>query len=364
VTVEDAVVTPDDVEEYLGTLRERFASLKGVQRPAASGDYVSIDLSATADGKPVEDAQASGLSYEIGSGSLLDGLDDALTGLSAGESATFGTDLAGGEHEGERADVTVTVHSVKERDMPGLDDEFAQLASEFDTIGELRADSRARLEQMKRSQQALQARDHAVDALLGRIDIPLPERVVADEADNIRRSMHEQVERAGADWGSYLQMVGKSEEEFETELADQARRSVKTSLVLDKLARQEEIGVDETDLSYFVAQQAQRMGVPPDRLARQLADSGQIGSVAADVLRSKAMALLAERVKIRDESGNEVDYAALTRREEEAEEAESSQAGEDGEDAGGDTGDGTAADTGAEAASGSAPAGESAGAAE
>ena len=336
VTIDDATVTPDDVEEYLGTLRERFASLKGVQRPAETGDYVSIDLSATVDGELVEDAQASGLSYEVGSGSLLEGLDDALTGMSAGESGTFSTELAGGEHAGEQAEVTVTVHSVKVKEVPGLDDDFAQLASEFDTIGELRADTRNRLEQMKRGQQAVQARDRALDALLAQVDIPLPESVVAEEADRIRRSMHEQIERAGADWGSYLQMIGKTEAEYGSEMEEQARRSVKVGLLLDQLARQEEIGVDEAELSYFIAQQADRMGVRPELLARQLAETGQLGAAAAEVLRGKAIALLTGRVTIRDEAGHELDYNVLT--------------GQDANTQAGDTAAGAAADADEQAA--------------
>jgi trigger factor len=311
VTIDDANVTPDDVEEYLGSLRERFASLKGVQRPAETGDFVSIDLSATVDGEPVEDAQASGLSYEVGSGSMLEGLDDALAGMSAGESKTFSSELAGGDHAGEQAEVTVTVHSVKVKEMPGLDDDFAQLASEFDTIGELRADTRERLEQMKRGQQAVQARDRALDALVDQLDFPLPESVVAEEADRVRHSMHEQIQRAGADWGAYLQMVGKSEEEFGSEVQEQARRSVRVGLILDQLARQEEIGVDDAELSYFVTQQAERMGVAPELLARQIAEGGQIGAAAAEVLRGKAIALLTGRVAIRDESGAELDYNVL-----------------------------------------------------
>jgi trigger factor len=357
VTIDDATVTPDDVEEYLGTLRERFASLKGVQRPAETGDYVSIDLSATVDGEQVEDAQASGLSYEVGSGSLLEGLDDALAGMSAGESGAFSTELAGGGHAGEQAEVTVTVHSVKVKEVPGLDDEFAQLASEFDTIGELRADTRNRLEQMKRGQQAVQARDRALDALLGQVGIPLPESVVAEEADRIRRSMHEQIERAGADWGSYLQMIGKTEAEFGAEMEEQARRSVKVGLLLDQLARQEEVGVDEAELSYFVAQQAERMGVEPELLARQLAETGQVGAAAAEVLRGKAIALLARRVAIRDEAGHELDYDVLTGQDADAQ-AEDTSAGtaDAGTEVNADAGE-PAAQAEAEEAAGSAPAG-------
>jgi trigger factor len=360
VTVDDAKVTPDDVEEYLGSLRERFASLKGVSRPAESGDYVSIDLSATVNGEPVEDAQASGLSYEVGSGSMLEGLDDALTGMPAGESKTFSSELAGGEHAGDEAEVTVTVHSVKVKEMPGLDDDFAQLASEFDTIGELRADTRKRLEQMKHSQQAIQVRDRALDELLGQVDIPLPESVVQEEAERIRNSMHEQIQRAGADWGSYLQMVGKSQAEFDAEVDEQAHRSVKVGLILDQVARQEELGVDEAELSYFVTQQAERMGVAPELLARQLAEGGQVGAAAAEVLRGKAIALIAGRVKIRDESGQELDYNTLT-----GQDAAGAGAAEDGEPGEGDPAEAAgsapaSAEAGAEAGAGEAEADEGA----
>ena len=296
VTVDNATVSPDDVEEYLVSLRERFASLKGVQRPAESGDFVSIDLSATVDGEPVDDAQASGLSYEVGSGSMLDGLDDAVTGMEAGESKTFSSELAGGEHAGEQAEVTVTVHSVKVKELPDFDDDFAQLASEFDTIGELRADTRKRLEAMRQQQQAIQVRDRALDALLDQVDVPLPESIVQEEAHRLEHSMHDQIQRAGADWETYLQMVGKTQDEFNTDLQEQARRSVKTGLVLDQVARQEDLGVDDAELSYFVTQQAEQMGVDPGLLARQIAEGGQIGAAAAEVLRGKSIALLASKV--------------------------------------------------------------------
>ena len=310
VTVDNTVVTPDEVAEYLGSLQERFASLKGVQRAVQPDDYVSIDLSATVDGTPVEDAQASGLSYQVGSESLLDGLDTALTGMAAGESATFRTELAGGEFAGREADVTVTVHSVKVKEVPGLDDEFAQLASEFDTLGELRADTRAQLERMKSVQQVVQARDRALDGLLEKIDIPLPESVVTDEAKQNRDSVLQQLERAGADLDGYLEMSNQTLEQFEADVDQRARRSVKVSLILDQLARTEELGVDQAELSAYVTRQAEQMGVAPEQLAQQLADSGQLSYAAAEVLRGKAMNLIAERVKVTDESGHEVDIKA------------------------------------------------------
>ena len=337
VTVDTAEVTPDDVEEYLGGLRERFASLKGVDRPAQSGDFVSIDLAASVDGHSVEDAQASGLSYEIGTGTLLDGLDDELEAATAGESKTFSAELPGGAHSGEQAEVTVTVHSVKVKDLPELDDEFAQAASEFDTLGELRAGTRAQLEDARRMQQAGQARERALDALLSRIDIPLPEKVVAAEADRRRDSMIEQLQQLGSSLDDYLQSLGRSPEEFEADLERDAQQGVKTGFVLDQLALQEKLGVDAREMSVFVAEQARRMRVDADRLARQLADNGQLGSVASEVLRGKALDIIAQRAKVTDEAGNEIDLtppaSEASEASEDSEDSEASQGGADGQDA-------------------------------
>jgi trigger factor len=310
VTVDNAVVTPDDVEEYLTSLRERFASLKTAQRPAENGDYTTIDLSASVDGEPVEDAQASGLSYQIGSGTMLEGLDEALIGMSAGESATFTSELAGGESAGQQADVTVTVQSVKVKELPELADDFAQLASEFDTLGELRADTRKQLERMRRIQQATQARDRAVEALVNSIDIPLPEHFVEHELEHRREAINEQLAQARLTLPDYLESREQTQEEFDAELLEQSQRGVKTGFVLDEVARAEEFGVTQAELSYFVADQAQRLGVAPEYFARQLTESGQLGIAVTEVLRGKAAALLGERVKVYDEAGNPVDVKA------------------------------------------------------
>jgi len=310
VTVDDTLVTPDEVAERLAMLQDRFASLKGVQRPVEDGDHVSIDLSASVDGQPVEDAQASGLSYAVGSDSMLDGLDQTLTGMSAGESATFTSELAGGEFAGREAEVTVTVHSVKAKEVPDLDDDFAQLASEFDTLGELRADTRAQLERDKTMQQVIQARNSALEAVLAQVDMPLPENVVAEEVKHNREAILDQLNRAGASLDGYLEMTGQTEEQFETDIEERARRSVKVTFVLDELARNEELGVDQAELSTYVMRQAEQMGVSPDQLAQQLVDNGQLNFAAAEVLRGKAMNIIAERVKVTDKSGNPVDIAA------------------------------------------------------
>jgi trigger factor len=310
VTVDNTLVSPDEVAEYLGQLQERFASLKAVQRSVQADDYVSIDLSASVGGKSVEDAQASGLSYQVGSESLLDGLDPALIGMAAGESATFRTELAGGEFVGREADVTVTVHSVKVKEVPGLDDDFAQLASEFDTLGELRASTRAQLERVKSTQQVMQARDRALEAVLEQIDIPLPEGVVQEEATRNRDSLLQQLEQAGATLEGYLEMSNQTEEQFDADLEQRARHAVKVSLVLDQVARQEELSVDPAELSAYVTRQAEQMGVAPDRLAKQLAEDGRLSFAATEVLRGKAVNLIADRVKVTDASGHPVDIKA------------------------------------------------------
>jgi trigger factor len=346
VTVDDADVTPDQVEEYLGALRERFASLKGVDRPAASGDFVSIDLSAEVDGKPVDDAQVSGYSYEVGSGGLLQGLDEALAGMTAGETKTFPALLAGGKRQGSLAEVTVKVESVKVKELPDLDDEFAQSASEFDTLGELRASTRAQLESVRRVGQAGQARERAMDALLSRIDIPLPEGLVSDEIENRQQALADRLERSGNTMDEYLEAANLSAAELEDQFAEDARRSVKAGFVLDKLAAQEELGVDQAELAGYLTEQAYRMGVSPDRLVKELSDRGQLGSVAADVLRGKALRLLAERAAVTDESGRPVDVKAAAREAagEDADDAAEDDAAESGADA--ETGAGEGGDAG------------------
>jgi trigger factor len=312
VTVDNAEVDPDQVEEYLRALRERFASLKTVDRPVQTGDFVSIDLAATIDGKAVEDAQASGVSYEVGTESMLDGLDEALAGMSAAESSTFTAELAGGEQAGRMADVLVTVNSVKVKELPELDDEFAQAASEFDTVGELRASTRKQLEALRQQGQAGQARERLLDELIEQVDIPLPEAVVTAEIDARRQSLREQLDRAGLSMKSYLESADTTEAKLDQDFEADARRAVKAQFILDKIASEADLSVTGEQLSAYVTEQAYRMGVAPDRLAQQLSESGQLRAVAADVLRGNALTLLAERARVTDEAGRPVYVKAET----------------------------------------------------
>lgn len=307
VTVDSAEVTDEQVDEQISTLRERFSTLVGVDRPIEDGDHLSIDLSAAVDGEKLEDVAVSGHSYEMGTNTMLEGLDDTLRGMEAGGEATFSTTLVGGEHEGQEADVTVTVHSVKVKELPELDDEFAQLASEFDTIEELRDDMRERMGEMRRMQQLSTARDKVLEKLIESIDLPLPEAVVDEEITRRRESLEQQLTQSGLSKEAYLESQEQTEEEFEEELKTGADSAVKAGFILDQLALQEDLSADQGELSQYVFEQAQRMGVSPDQLAQHLVESNQIRVAFTEVVRGKAMDLVLANAEITDEDGNVVE---------------------------------------------------------
>jgi trigger factor len=311
VTVDDAETSDEDLEQQLQALRERFATLKGVDQAAADGDFVSIDLSATVAGENLEELSAKGLSYQLGQGSLLDGLDDALTGLSAGESAVFPTALVGGDHAGEDADVTVTVNSVKERELPDLDDEFAQTASEFDTLDELRADLRTRFDQMRRLEQGVQARDRALEALLAKVDVSLPEGVVQSEIEGRQHALAHQLEQAHMSREDFLAAEGQSAEEFDADIDKRTREALTAQFVLDKIVATEQLSVNEQELTEHIVRTASRYGVGPDQFAQQVVQAGQVPVLVSEVVRGKALALVLESATVVDASGRPVDLEAL-----------------------------------------------------
>jgi len=318
VTVDDAEVTDAEVDEQLDGLRDRFATLTGVERAAADGDFVSIDLTATVDGESVDDLTAKGLSYQVGQGSLLDGLDDAAAGLSAGESKEFPTALVGGDHAGKQAQVTVTVQTVKERELPPLDDDFAQTASEFDTLDELRDDLRTRLDAMKKMQQGVQARDRTLEALLALVDFPLPEGVVKAEIDGRNHSLQHQLDSAGMSKEDFLAAEGQTQEEFDADIDKRTREALSAQFVLDKVVEKEQLSVNEQELTEHIIRSASRYGMGPDKFASEIVQAGQVPMLVGEVVRGKALALVLEQAKVLDASGREVDLEAL--REEPAEE--------------------------------------------
>ncbi len=311
VTVEDLAVADEEVDEQIGALRDRFAALITAERAAEAGDVVSLDLTTSVDGEPVADGAAEGLSHEVGSGQLIDGLDDAITGLSSGESATFQTDLSAGEYAGRTAEVTVTVRSVKTKQLPDLDDDFAQDASEFDTVDELRADTEQRLRQMKVVEQGTQARDHLLEALIGELEVPLPDSVVTGEVDWRRHNITHQLEESGLTLEGYLAGEEQTEGEFTAELRSNAEKAVATQFILDAYADQEQVGVSEQDLTQHIVMQARRYRIPPEQFAQQLAEGNQLPSMMADVRRNKVLAMLLEAATITDQSGRTVDLSEL-----------------------------------------------------
>ena len=311
VTVDDAEVTDAEIEEQVDGLRERFATLTGVDRAATDGDFVSMDLSATVDGQPVEELTAKGLSYQVGSGSLLDGLDEAVTGLSVGESKDFPTTLVGGDHAGQEATVTVEVKSVKARELPELDDDFAQTASEFDTLEELRDDVRKRVAEMKAVQQGVQARDRVLEALLAKVDIPLPEGVIKAEIDSRNHNLAHQLETAGMSRDDFLAAEGQTAEEFDADIEKRTREAMTAQFVLDKVVEKEQLSVNEQELTEHIVRSASRYGMAPDQFAQQIVSAGQVPVLVSEVVRGKALALVLEKAVVTDESGRPVDLEAL-----------------------------------------------------
>ncbi|HEY2172604.1 MAG TPA: trigger factor [Mycobacteriales bacterium] len=310
-TVDEVDVADSDIDEQISALRDRFAVLQGVDRPVQSGDYVSIDLSASVDGEPLPDAASTGMSYEVGSGELMEGLDDALSGMSAGETKEFTTELVGGDYAGRTADVSVTPRSVKEKELPELDDDFAQTASEFETLAELTEDIRTRLQRVKQAQQGSDARDKVLDALLAATDVPLPDSVVETELNWRQENIDRQLAEAGMSREDYLKAQEQSEADIDAEMRSSAEQAVKTQLVLDALADAEQIGVSDQDLTEHIVAEAQRYGVAPQQLAQQVQQSGNLASLVADVRRNKAMRHALAAATVTDSAGNPVDLTPL-----------------------------------------------------
>jgi trigger factor len=311
VSVDDVVVDEAKVDDQVEELRERFAKLSPVARAARDGDYVTIDLAATVDGDEVPGGTASGLSYQVGAGDLLDGIDDALRGASEGDAKSFQTTLVAGEFEGHQAEVAMTVRAVQERELPELDDAWVSESTGFDSLDALRADIRSRLDRVQRLEQGVAARDKVLEALLAKVDVPLPESVVDTEIQWRRQATEDQLSRAGSDLAGYLEAEGKTAEQFEEELLTGAREAVKAQLVLDAIADQEELGVNDAELTDQVVRRAARAGVSPDQYAQSLVQSGALSGLIQEVRRGKALATVMESAAISDASGNTVDLEQL-----------------------------------------------------
>ncbi|OZV78386.1 trigger factor [Micromonospora echinospora] len=311
VTVDELQIDDSEIDEQVKSLRERFATLKTVERAAQEGDFVQIDLNATVDGEDVPGGSATNLSHEVGSKQLLPGLDEAVVGLAANESATFTTQLVGGDFAGKDAEVAVTVRTVKEKELPELNDEFAQMASEFDTLEELRGDVRERITKGKRVEQIYAARDKALEQLVAAAEVPAPEGVVSEEVASRKQAMVDQLERIGASLEEYLAAEEKTEEQLDEELKTAATEGVKIQLLLDTLADADDVQVSDDEFGHEIVHRAQRAGMPPQQYYDQLVRSGAAAAVFGDVRRGKALASVMERVTIKDAAGNAVTLDAL-----------------------------------------------------
>jgi trigger factor len=307
ISVDPIVVADDEVEAELAGLRARFGTLKGVERPAETGDFVSIDLSASVDGEDVPDGKTEGLSHEIGSGQLIEGLDEAIVGLSDGESAVFTTKLLAGEHAGQDAEVTVTVKSIKERELPDPDDEFAQLASEFDTIAELRENLVEQVQRVKRIHQAEKIRDSALETLLELVEVPLPEAIVSAQVDSALHNAIHPLDHDEDRFAEALESQGSSREKFDADNREAAEKAVKTQLLMDAISDDLDIQVGENDLSERLVLMSRQYGVEPQQLVQLLQQNNQLPAIFADVRRGLAVAAVVEAATVTDTDGNVID---------------------------------------------------------
>jgi trigger factor len=293
LTVDAVEVTDEEVETELENLRARFGTLVTVERPAKTGDFAQIDLNATIGGTEVDTAK--GISYEIGSGDLIDGIDEALDSLSAGETTTFESQLLGGDNEGEAAEITVTLLAVKERELPDADDDFAQIASQFDTIDELKADLKEQVSRSKVFSQGAQARDQIVDKLLESIEIPVPPKLVEDEVHR------------------HLENEKRLEDEaHRAEVTESSEKTFRSQILLDAIVEAEEIKVSQEELTQYLIQGAAQYNMEPGEFIQVLDQNGQIPSMIGEVARSKALASVLGKAKVVDSNGDAVDLTAFT----------------------------------------------------
>ena len=293
IEVDDVKVEDADVDEQIESLRTRFGTLTTVDREIKMGDFATLDMTAFIDGAEVDGGQANDISYEVGSDKMIDGLDEILIGMKAGDVKQFETQLVG-QQEGEKGEVKATVKAVKERELPPVDDAFAKLASEFDTLAELKADFVVRLERVKKMEQGAQARDRLVEKLLADNEIPVPDNLVELEVND------------------HLEGEGRMEDaEHRAEVDGQVRSSLKSDFLLDAIVQAEDVQITEIELTEYLVRTSQRYGMAPQQFAEELQKAGQIQQLVAEVTRAKALASVLGRITVKDASGNVIDLEAL-----------------------------------------------------
>lgn len=293
IEVDDVVVTDGDLDKQIESLQIRFGTLTTVEKTVESGDFVSIDLLATDGGKEIDGGSANEISYEVGSASMIEGLDEALIGLKVGESKSFETALVG-MPESQKASVQVTLKAVKKRELPPLDDAFAKLASEFETLAELKADLSNRLQRVKELEQGAQARDLLVEKLTTTVEIPLPAEIIEAEVND------------------HLEKEGRLEDDkHRAEVNEEVKATITREFLLDSIVKAEAVSVNESELTEYLVRASSRYGMSPDQFIKEVSQAGQITTMVAEVARAKALAQVLGKVKIVDKSGKQVDIQAL-----------------------------------------------------
>ncbi|WP_316667414.1 trigger factor [uncultured Propionibacterium sp.] len=315
VQVEPVEVTDADVDERVELLRQRFGTLTVVDRAAAEGDVVLIDLSATRDGEAIEDAASNGMQYRIGAGGMVEGLDDALIGLRAGETKTFTSKLVGGPHRDEDADIEVTVTKVNEQKLPDLDDDFAQLVSEFDTVDEMIADVRENLVRIGRLDQANTARDKVLEAVIGKLDFPLPQTVLDNDVKAYHDQIESQLNAAGLTVEQYLadaeDETAETPEEFWKGVDERAEQGLRAQIILDKLAEDRQIGVSQEEFTQLLLQKARQNGTSPEQEIKHMTEHNHMPEWMAEVRRGKALGVIVDEATVTDTGGEEVELTRL-----------------------------------------------------
>jgi trigger factor len=315
VSVDNVADTAAIIEERTDLLRQRFATTTEVERAAESGDLVVLDLEGSNEGAPLEEASAQGISYILGSGGMLDGLDEAVTGLKAGDTTTFTSTLVGGALRGQEADVKVTVNKVSSRELPELNDDFAQLVSEFDTLDEMKADLADGALRQARLEQAGSARDKVLEALLELTSFELPDRLIVAEKEARRTQINNQLRQAGLTIESYLDgnetETAETPEEFWTNVDVSSEKSLKAQVLLDKLADDRQIGVDNQELTMLIYRKAQENGTTPEQELSHMQEHDHMGEWAGEIRRGKALGLIVAGASITDADGKPVDLARL-----------------------------------------------------
>lgn len=291
--VQPVTVSADDVQDELDNLRSRFGTLVTVDRPAKTGDFAQLDLVATIGDEEVD--TANGISYEIGSGELIEGIDEALDSLTAGETTTFESTLIGGDSAGQTALITVTLLAVKERELPDADDDFAQIASQFDTIGELRADIRTQVEKSKEFGQGAEARDQIVDKLTALVEIPVPQALIDDE---VKRHLENENRVDDTVHGA--------------EVAESSEKTFRAQILLDAIAEKEEVKVSQDELTQYLIQASAQYGMEPGEFIKVLDENGQIPAMIGEVARAKTLAVILDKANVVDTKGKKVDVSDFT----------------------------------------------------